>query len=65
MKPRQKLATEKTRGGKEMVLTSHDRDFSISIDGVELMNSRQHLSEEELAKLGCLHLKRHDAPRVL
>jgi spermidine synthase len=35
------------------------------VDGVELMNSRLHLSEEELAKLGCLHLKRHKAPRVL
>ena len=65
MKPRQRLAAEPTPDGGEMTLVSHDRDFLISVNGVELMSSRQHLSEEELARLGCSHLTRHDGPRVL
>jgi spermidine synthase len=48
-----------------MVLRQHDRDFSIKINGQELMNSRQHESELELARLGCAPLADREAPRVL
>jgi len=65
MKPLKKLATAKTPDGGEMVLYQHDRDFSIQINGQGLMNSRQHRSEMELARLGCTHLSGRAAPRVL
>jgi len=48
-----------------MVLRQHDRDFSIKINGQELMNSRQHESELELARLGCAPLAGREAPRIL
>ena len=48
-----------------MLLYQHDRDFSIRINGHELMNSRQHESELELARLGCAPLTGHRAPSVL
>ena len=48
-----------------MELYQHDRDFVIKINGQLLMNSRQHESELALARLGCAHLSRREAPRVL
>jgi len=39
-----------------MVLYQHTRDFSMTINGQDLMHSRQHESELELARLGCAHL---------
>ena len=65
MNPRVKLAVAGTPGGGEMVLYRHDRDYAIWVDGQDLMNSRQHESELELARLGCAHLAGHDAPRIL
>lgn len=65
MKPRIKIAEARTPDGSEMVLRKHDRDFSIRVDGQELMNSRQHESELELARLGCASLVDQKAPRVL
>ena len=65
MKPRITLATAHTPDGGEMQLVQHDRDFSIKVNGLELMTSRQHESEEELARLGCAHLASHPAPCVL
>jgi spermidine synthase len=65
MKPTLKLATARTPDGGEMGLYQHDRDFSIRINGLELMNSRQHESEQELARLGCSHLSNRPAPCVL
>jgi spermidine synthase len=65
MKPRLKLATATTPDGSEMVLARHDRDYRITVDGYELMNSRQHASEEEMARLGCAHLADRPSPRVL
>ena len=65
MKPQIKLATARTPDGGEMTLYQHDRDFSIKINGLELMNSRQHQSEQELARLGCAHLAGRAAPSVL
>jgi len=65
MKPRIKIATGRTPDGSEMVLRQHDRDFSITINGLELMNSRQHESELELARLGCAHLANNKKPSIL
>lgn len=48
-----------------MALLRHDLDFSITVGGLELMNSRQNESERELARLGCAHLAGIEAPRVL
>jgi spermidine synthase len=48
-----------------MVLYQHDRDFSIRINGQDLMHSRQHESELELARLGCAHLAGRKAPSIL
>jgi spermidine synthase len=65
MKPRVKIATARTPDGGEMVLYQHGRDFSIQINNQDLMLSRQHESELELARLGCAHLADRKAPRIL
>jgi spermidine synthase len=65
MKPTLKLATTHTPDGGEMVLYQHDHDFLIKINGLDLMNSRQHESEQELARLGCAHLADRKAPCIL
>ena len=65
MKPQIKLATAQTPDGGKMELYQHDRDFLIKINGQELMNSRHHESEQELARLGCANLSSRRAPRVL
>lgn len=57
MKPRLKLDEAATPDGGTLTLFRHDQDYSIQINGQELMNSRQHESELELARLGCAHLK--------
>ena len=65
MKPRVKLAAAQTPDGGEMVLYQHDRDFTITINGEDLMLSRHHESELELARLGCAHLASRKAPSIL
>lgn len=65
MKSRIKLATIPTPDGGEMVLYQHDRDFSIEVNGQDLMHSRQHESELALARLGCAHLADCRAPGIL
>jgi spermidine synthase len=65
MKPRVKIDIARTPDGGEMTLYQHGRDFSITINGQDLMLSRQHESELELARLGCAHLTDHKAPSIL
>ena len=48
-----------------MELYQHDRDFSIMLNGQDLMHSRQHESELELARLGCAHLAGSKVPSIL
>jgi len=48
-----------------MTLYQHDRDFLIRINGEDLMHSRQHESERELARLGCAHLSGRRSPAML
>ena len=65
MKPHVRLAAARTPDGGEMVLFQHGHDFSIKINGLDLMHSRQHESEMELARLGCAHLTGRRAPSIL
>jgi spermidine synthase len=65
MKPRLRIATAHTPDGSEMELFQHDRNFSININGRELMNSLHHESELELARLGCAHLVDRKSPNIL
>ncbi|MFY9344922.1 MAG: spermidine synthase, partial [Planctomycetota bacterium] len=43
----------------------HDRDFIIRVDGIELMSTRVHGSEEQLAELALQRLGPRPGPRVL
>ena len=65
MNPRVKLATTRTPDGSKMVLYEHAGDFLIEVNGHDLMHSRQHESEIELARLGCGHLIERKAPSIL
>ncbi len=65
MKPRIKLATATTPDGGEMSLYQHDQDFSIIVNGHDLMHSRRHESELELARLGCAHLQKQSGVSIL
>jgi spermidine synthase len=65
MKPTIKIASSRTPDGNEMVLFRHDEDFFIRVEGEVLMQSRQHESELELARLGCAHLAERRDPRIL
>ena len=59
--------TEIPNDGGEMQLLQRGDEFSIRLSGHrgELMNSRLYNSEEELAKLGCVHLKSTTEAQVL
>lgn len=65
MKPSILIAAAQTPNGHEMELWKHDQDYSIKVNGLELMNSRQHESELELARLGCAAFTRLPSPKVL
>ena len=65
MKPKVRIASVRTPDGGEMALFQHDHDFWITINGQDLMLSRQHESEQELARLGCAHLAGRKAPSIL
>ncbi len=49
----------------EMVLYQRDEEFSIRVGGVELMNSHNHGSEDDLGQMSCERLAGIAAPRVL
>ena len=66
MKKTNLLDQATTPDGRPMTLHEHDGVFMIRIDGVELMSTRQHHSEEKLAELACSHIGRQSAgARVL
>lgn len=48
-----------------MALYRHDSDFAITVNRQDLMHSRRHESELELARLGCAHLVGRKESRVL
>jgi spermidine synthase len=64
MKPQTTLGTATTPDGNELVLYERDGIYSIRINGLELMSSRAHGSEEALASLAMAALAR-PRPAVL
>lgn len=52
------------KGGK-MSLFKRGKEFSIRVDGLELMNSRAHGSEEALAEFACAKVADRSLPKVL
>jgi spermidine synthase len=63
--PNELVGTAKVPGGGELRCWRHDGDFSIRIDGIELMSSRVHGSEEAMAELAIERLGSRRNPRVL
>ena len=53
MIPWQKLGAARAPEGGELVLYQRDDEFVIRVNGLELMSSRAHGSEERLAELAC------------
>ena len=49
----------------QICLQRHGDEFSITVDGEELMNSRLHGSEEDLASIACSRFAKRAGPRVL
>jgi spermidine synthase len=65
LKTRTKLATTCAPDGSRLTLLQHGNDFIITVGNHDLMLSRAHDSELDLARLGCAHLAGHQAPTVL
>ena len=51
--------------GAELSLFARGLEFSIRVNGCELMNSRVHGSEDALAELTCARIGSRPAPRIL
>lgn len=65
MKPLERLGEAKTPDGTVLQLYRHDGAYLIRADGVELMSTRRHLSEDKLAEVACAPLARTSKARVL
>jgi spermidine synthase len=65
MKPYQKLGECRTPNGTVLALYRHDGAYLIRADGVELMSTRRHLSEDRLAEVACAPLRDVSGARVL
>ena len=64
-KPWKTLERADTDEGVLELRQRDERDFLITVGGLVLMNSMANRSEMILGQLGCQHLNRHSAPRVL
>src|SRR5687768_18416080 len=62
MKRFERLGEARTPNGAVIALYRHDGSYLIRADGVELMSTRRHLSEDRLAEVACAPLR--DVPRV-
>ena len=62
MKPFERLGEARTPNGTLISLFRHDGSYVLWADGVELMSTRRHLSEDRLAEVACAPL--HDVPRA-
>jgi spermidine synthase len=51
--------------GGELNLYKRDGEYSIRVDGCELMNSRRHGSEEALSGYACARIAHHPNPLIL
>jgi spermidine synthase len=65
MKPLERLAEARTPNGTLLTLYRHDGAYLIRADGVELMSTRRHLSEDRLAEVACAPLSEVPQVRVL
>ncbi|GFE61672.1 spermidine synthase [Geobacter sp. AOG2] len=65
MIPWELIDSAQASGGGELRLYRRGREYSIQVNGSELMNSRIHGSEEALADLACAHIAGLPAPRIL
>ncbi len=65
MKPLERLGQAHTPDGTLLEFFRHDGAFLIRADGVELMSTRRHLSEDRLAELACAPFAKHSGTRVL
>jgi spermidine synthase len=62
MKPHERLGEARTPNGTLITLYRHDGAYLIRADGVELMSTRRHLSEDRLAEVACAPIR--DVPRA-
>ena len=65
LKARTQIATTHAPDGSRLVLYRHQNDFIITVDRHDLMVSRAHESELELARLGCAHATGYRTPKIL
>jgi spermidine synthase len=65
MKKENKLEQVITPGGKTLSLHEHDGRYFIRVNGLELMSTRAHSSEERIAAKSCERLKQKRGARVL
>lgn len=65
MLPWRVIGRSQAASGGELVLSERGGEFSIRIDGWELMSSRAHGSEEAMAEVGCKRLASVPSPHVL
>ena len=65
MKPVERLGEARTPNGTLIALYRHDGAYLIRADGVELMSTRRHLSEDRLAEVACGPLRDVPDARVL
>ena len=65
MKRFERLGEARTPNGTVIALYRHDGSYLIRADGVELMSTRRHLSEDRLAEVACTPLQDVPGARVL
>ena len=65
MKPFERLGEARTPNGTVITLYRHDGSYVIRADGIELMSTRRHLSEDRLAEVACAPLRDVPDARVL
>jgi spermidine synthase len=65
MKPFERLGEARTPNGTVIALYRHDGAYLLRADGVELMSTRRHLSEDRLAEVACAQLREVPGARAL
>ena len=65
MKPLERLGEARTPNGTRIELYRHDGAYLIRADGIELMSTRRHLSEDRLAEVACAPYRSAAGARVL
>lgn len=54
-----------TPDGKILSLHERDDEYTIRVDGIDLMSTRMHASEEKLAEFACAHVAKQRGAHVL